>query len=69
MRKIDLYWDMYMSFEALEEHISDSTYNDYNGYIEYLNVDMCSGEYASVSEYTEYGAPSWATGVIWHHSV
>jgi hypothetical protein len=69
MRKIDLYWDMYMSFEALEEHISDSTYNDYNGYIEYLNVDMCSGEYTSVSEYTEYGAPSWATGVIWHHSV
>jgi hypothetical protein len=50
MRKVDLYWDMYMSFEALEEHISDEVYTDDKGYIEYLKVDMCSGEYASVSE-------------------
>lgn len=66
MRKVDLYWDMYMSFEALEEHISDGVYTNDNGYIEYLEVDTCTGKYASVNEYKESGAPKWATGVIWH---
>lgn len=67
MRKVDLYWDMYMSFEALEEHISDGIYTNDNGYLEYLKEDICMGEYASVEEYTSVGAPKWATGVIWHH--
>lgn len=66
MRKVDLYWDMYMSFEGLEEHISDKVFTDDNGYLEYLKVDMCTGVYAKVSEYTSIGAPEWATGVIWH---
>lgn len=66
MRKVDLYWDMYMSFEALEEHIADGVFTNDNGVLEYLKVDVCTDVLASVKEYIESGAPEWATGVVWH---
>jgi hypothetical protein len=68
MRKVDLYWDMAITFDAFEAGIRNHLFEDAYGYAEYLREDYCSGIYVYPSEYKSGGAPEWATGVVWHRT-
>lgn len=67
MKKVDLYWDMYMTLDALEDRLASGLLKSDFGYIEYLHNDICTGCYAEIEEYQTSGAPKWATGVLWHY--
>lgn len=67
MKKVDLYWDLYMSLDSLEERLASGLLKSEYGCIEYLEQDVRTGWYAEVEEHQSVGAPKWATGVVWHY--